>query len=167
VHDAGRPCGRTDLLWAHHNWSTDDLKKVTHTAYAQVVTFGMSKKLGQVSFDLGRQGDILADKPYSEATAELIDQEARDLISAAYDRTLELLTRCKDQVEKVGKLLLEKEVLEKSDMIELLGPRPFPEKSTYEEFVEGTGSFEEDITLPEGLKDWNQEKTDGDAEKTP
>ncbi|XP_063294821.1 AFG3-like protein 1 [Pelobates fuscus] len=143
----------------------DDLKKVTQSAYSQIVQFGMSDKVGQVSFDLPRQGEMVAEKPYSEATAELIDQEARNLINTAYERTLELLTRYKEQVDTVGKRLLEKEVLEKSDMIELLGPRPFAEKSSYEEFVEGTGSFEEDTSLPDGLKDWNQEVTEDQEPK--
>ncbi|XP_077453236.1 mitochondrial inner membrane m-AAA protease component AFG3L1 isoform X2 [Stigmatopora argus] len=136
----------------------DDLKKVTQSAYAQVVQFGMSDKVGQVSFELPRQGEMLVEKPYSEATAELIDEEVRALVDRAYAHTLELLRDKKDLVELVGKRLLEKEVLDKADMLELLGPRPFEEKSTYEEFVEGTGSFEEDTSLPEGLRDWNQER---------
>ncbi|XP_061750394.1 AFG3-like protein 1 isoform X2 [Nerophis ophidion] len=146
----------------------DDLKKVTQSAYAQVVQFGMSDKVGQVSFDLPRQGEMVLEKPYSEATAELIDEEVRALVDRAYEHTLQLIQDKKDLVELVGKRLLEKEVLDKADMLELLGPRPFEEKSTYEEFVEGTGSFEEDTSLPEGLKDWNQERGDGgDADPSP
>ncbi|CAB1323450.1 unnamed protein product [Coregonus sp. 'balchen'] len=133
----------------------------------QIVQFGMSEKVGQVSFDLPRQGEMVMEKPYSEATAELIDQEVRDLVDSAYQRTMELIMDKRECVDMVGKRLLEKEVLNKADMLELLGPRPFEEKSTYEEFVEGTGSFEEDTSLPEGLKDWNQEKGDASEELSP
>lgn len=106
----------------------DDLRKVTQSAYAQVtngqsllsqlqepsqpgslllshfqiVQFGMSEKLGQISFDLPRQGEVLVEKPYSEATAQLIDEEVRHLISSAYERTLDLLTRCREQVDKAS-----------------------------------------------------------------
>lgn len=118
----------------------------------------MNEKVGQISFDLPRQGDMVLEKPYSEATARLIDDEVRILINDAYKRTVALLTEKKADVEKVALLLLEKEVLDKKDMVELLGPRPFTEKSTYEEFVEGTGSLDEDTSLPEGLQDWNKER---------
>ncbi|XP_012150885.1 AFG3 like matrix AAA peptidase subunit 2 [Megachile rotundata] len=141
----------------------DDLQKVTSSAYAQVIQYGMNEKVGNVSFQMPQQGDMTFDKPYSEHTAQLIDTEVRALIERAHTRTRELLTEQKENVTKVAERLLKQEILSREDMIELLGPRPFPEKSTYEQFVEGTGSFEEDTTLPKGLQEWNRSR---DAEKS-
>merc|ERR1739838_844992 len=143
----------------------DDLQKVTKSAYAQITQFGMNEAVGHVSFEQPQQGEMVFDKPFSEHTAQLVDEEAKKLISMAMDRTMNLLTEKKDLVEKVALRLLEKEVLNREDMIELLGARPFAEKSTYEEFVEGTGSEEENTELPAGLKDWNvdREKKSSDA----
>lgn len=136
----------------------DDLQKVTKNAYSQIVQLGMSEKIGNISFEVADKGEMVIDKPYSEETAQIIDNEVRELVARAYKRTVDLLTEHKSNVEKVAKRLLEKEILNREDMIELLGKRPFKEKSTYEEFVEGTGSFEEDTSLPKGLQDWNEEK---------
>jgi len=136
----------------------DDLQKITQIAYAQVVKYGMSEKVGPLSFETPQPGEMAFDKPYSEATAQLIDQEVRQMVEAALKRTRELLSSKKDLIEKVALRLLEKEVLAREDMIELLGPRPFVEKHTYEEFVSGTGGMDEDTSLPKGLESWNKEK---------
>lgn len=135
----------------------DDLSKITKSAYSQVVTYGMNDKVGNISFDLPREGDASFDKPYSEATAQMIDEEVRGLINQSYVLTQELLNKYRAEVEMVAQRLLEQEVLNRQDMIDLLGPRPFHEKSTYEDFVAGTGSEEEDTSLPEGLKELEKE----------
>lgn len=130
----------------------DDLEKVTKIAYGQMIVFGMNEKIGNVSYDI----EETFIKPYSEQTAQLIDEEVRLLIKSAYTETKNLIIKHKTDVEKVAESLIVNETLKRDDIIALLGPRPFKEKCTYEEFVEGTGSFEEDTTLPVGLKSWNQ-----------
>ncbi|KAK4003344.1 hypothetical protein OUZ56_005112 [Daphnia magna] len=143
----------------------DDLKKVTQSAYAQVVHYGMNAKVGNVSFDMPQPGEQVLEKPYSEETAQLIDNEVRFLIDRAYKSTHELLSLHKEKVLKVAERLLKQEILNREDMIDLLGARPFPEKSTYEQFVEGTGSLDEDTSLPEGLKGWNKKKEEEKEDK--
>lgn len=112
----------------------DDLQKVTKIAYAQVTTYGMNEKVGPISFH-DPQAEQQFQKPFSEETGTLIDDEVRKLVNDAYTRTVELLTKHKEDVEKVAKLLLEKEVITREDMENLLGKRPFAEKTVYDEYV--------------------------------
>lgn len=71
------------------------------------------------------------------------------MVQGAYDRTLNLLTERKGDVERVAQRLLQKEILSKDDMVELLGKRPFAEKATYEDFVRGTKAEEVETKKPE------------------
>ncbi len=102
----------------------NDLERITKLAYSMITIYGMNEKVGHVSFH-DPQGEYGYQRPYSEKTAELIDQEVRALIQKAYDITKALLTEKKDDLEKVAKALLEKEILFKADLENLIGRRPF------------------------------------------
>ncbi|CAB5377073.1 unnamed protein product [Rhizophagus irregularis] len=94
----------------------------------------MNPNVGPLSFNSPNDNEPQFQKPYSEETAKMIDEEVRKLVASAYERTVKLLTDKKNDVEKVAQLLLSKEVLNRDDMISLLGKRPFVEKNNYEEY---------------------------------
>ena len=117
----------------------------------------MSESVGHVSFDL-TESPI---KPYSEATGSLVDSEVRKMLDGAMERTLHLLRERKDEVERLAELLLEQEVLEREDMVRVLGERPWAEKTSYDDFVVGAGGSrgsdgdQDTPELPAGLLGWD------------
>ncbi|MGE0087861.1 MAG: ATP-dependent zinc metalloprotease FtsH [Bacteroidales bacterium] len=107
----------------------NDLEKITKQAYAMIAYFGMSEKVGHVSFyDSSGQSDMAFTKPYSEKTAELIDAEAKSLIDEAYKRSKEVLIKHMDGLNKLAEILLEKEVIFAEDLEAIFGKRPWPSK---------------------------------------
>lgn len=108
-----------------------DLQQVTRIAYNMVTVYGMSEKVGNISYyDPSQEGGFT--KPYSEETGKLIDEEVRRIIAESYQKTLALLREKKEEVEKLAQALLTKEVLHKSDVEELIGKRPFEDKKILE-----------------------------------
>ncbi|KAF4594992.1 Mitochondrial respiratory chain complexes assembly protein YTA12 [Ophiocordyceps camponoti-floridani] len=105
--------------------ASDDFRKVSHMARNMVTQWGMSTGIGPVHFD---NDPNQMHKPFAEATAQQIDREVTRIISEAYRRCRELLTEKKKEVGLVAEQLLQREVLVRDDMVQLLGPRPFKEE---------------------------------------
>tara|TARA_B110001452_G_scaffold73506_1_gene59519 strand:- start:14480 stop:16570 length:2091 start_codon:yes stop_codon:yes gene_type:complete len=112
-----------------------DLERITKMAYSIVSVYGMNSKLGNVSFYDSKQSEYNFNKPYSDATAELIDEEVKKLISDAYKRTLNLLKKHQAELEIVAKELLDKEIIFQADLERLIGKRPFEQPTTYQAFA--------------------------------
>jgi len=101
-----------------------DLEKVTKQAYAMVAYFGMSEKIGNISFyDSTGQADFNFTKPYSEKTAELIDKEVKKIVDEAYQRATEVLEKYRKGLVELAELLLEKEVIFSEDLEKIFGKR--------------------------------------------
>ncbi|MEL6925972.1 MAG: ATP-dependent zinc metalloprotease FtsH, partial [Bacteroidota bacterium] len=102
----------------------DDLEKVTKMAYTIVAYYGLNEQLGHTSYyDGSGQYERSLQKPYSEATAGLIDVEVRQMVAEAYERTKIILSKHKDKLETLAALLLEKEVAEKADLELIFGTK--------------------------------------------
>ena len=107
----------------------NDLERATKQAYAMVSIYGMSDKVGMLSYyDSPGQSDFSFTKPYSEKTAELIDAEVKDMVSAAYERAKQLLSDHREQHRQVAELLIEREVIFSDDLENILGKRPWTEE---------------------------------------
>ncbi len=104
----------------------NDLERITAMAYAMVVDYGMSEKIGYVSFNLsgkGKDGPVF-DKPYSDETARIIDEEVKNIIDEVRKEARKLLEDHADLLEAMAQALLEKEVLGPKELVALLGERP-------------------------------------------
>ncbi|NCD69334.1 ATP-dependent zinc metalloprotease FtsH [Mucilaginibacter agri] len=140
-----------------------DLERITKLAYAMVKIYGMNGKVGNLSF-YDPQGEYQFNKPYSDTTAELIDAEVRALVDSVYQRTKDLLNEKRAGLELLAAKLLEKEVLFQSDLEELLGKRPFENRTAYDKFVNGEAALNPEVdnnAIPESVTNPQVDRIEG------
>lgn len=121
----------------------NDLERITKMAYAMITIYGMNSRIGNISFH-DPQNEYGFTKPYSDVTAQMIDEEVRKLIAEAYERTRELIVNKRDEVEKIAKELLEKEIIFQTDIIRLIGERPFEQQSNLDVYLNPEESKEQE-----------------------
>ncbi len=110
-----------------------DLEKITKQAYAMVTMYGLNEKIGNVSFyDSTGQSEYMFNKPYSEQTAKVIDEEVSKMIETAYTRTKKILSENKALLSELANLLLEREVIFKEDLEKIFGKRKFEKEELSE-----------------------------------
>ena len=123
-----------------------DLEKITKQAYAMVTIYGLNEKIGNISFyDSSGQQEYTFGKPYSEKTAQTIDEEVKILIDGAYARTKKILLENKEKLHILAGRLLEKEVLFKEDLENIFGKRQWEDKSEMAHFNNSVAAGE---TIP-------------------
>lgn len=113
-----------------------DLERITKQAYAMVTVYGLNEKIGNISFYDSSGQEFMMQKPYSDKTAQIIDEEVKKFVDMAYIRTKELLMENKTKLEQLAKQLLDKEVIFREDLERIFGKRPFDkEEETVAEVI--------------------------------
>ncbi len=138
----------------------NDLEKVTKQARAMVTVYGLNDKIGNLTYYDSSGQEYGFTKPYSEKTAEVIDEEISKLIEEQYQRVKDLLSKNKDKLVKLAERLLEKEVIFKEDLEEILGKRPFEKEEVATDKKSDTAT-KETKDASDSLKE--EHKTDASA----
>lgn len=127
-----------------------DLEKVTKQARAMVTIYGLNDKLGNITYyDSSGQNEYGFNRPYSEKTAQIIDEEISKIIEAQYQRAKEILTDNKDKLAQLADRLLEKEVIFKEDLVKIFGKRMFePEEIVVDDTVAVAPALPEQDAVP-------------------
>lgn len=111
--------------------ASDDIKKVTQIANGIVQIYGMSSQFGLMSY----QGDGNMVKPFSETTAQKIDEEVKSLVDNCYEEVRVLLEEKRELIEALAERLLEKESINLPEIISVIGDRPFPMKESIANYL--------------------------------
>ena len=145
-----------------------DLEKVTKQAYAMITIYGLNDKIGNISYyDSTGANEYGFTKPYSEKTAQTIDEEVSKLIETAYKRAKDILTKNKNLLTQLAEKLLDKEVIFKEDLEIIFGKRPFDkEENLLIKLHPNTTSTTEVKSETKEEKADNEQRADGESEKS-
>ena len=144
--------------------ASDDLRRVTSMVYQMIQVYGMNANIGQLAYQRTEPGQ---ERPYSDAVAQRMDEEARTMVDEAYARTLRLLTDKRVQLVMVAEKLIELETINHDHIIDLIGPRPFVGDKQYQEFVSNRAVREKDAKpqTKEAAEGAEAEDAGGDTNK--
>ena len=144
-----------------------DLEKVTKQARAMVTIYGLNDKLGNITYyDSQGQNEYAMDKPYSQETAVVIDEEISKIIEAEYDRAIDILSNNREKLDALANLLLDKEVIFKENVEEIFGKRPWDKEETEDTTAEvvATEAPSETVEPTEPTEAAAAEETPNEAE---
>ena len=148
----------------------NDLEKVTKQAKAMVIVYGLNEKIGNITYyDSSGQSEYNFNNPYSEKTAEIIDEEISKIIEDQYQRAIDILEKHKPELIKLAEILIEKEVIFEDDLINIFGKRTFEErilvkrKDKKDDSTNNTQAEKAETTKKKSDSDKENKEKDGSA----